>query len=148
MTRYLELAGLGKWVSGTAPPTRGRGLDQAHWLPSNSKGAWGRGRVSFQSLCLNRVPCPLSLSCPPNHHLSCFASWAKIILNHLLCAAKLHPHHLCPRKSRHALCVFSTVKNLFFSRCILEQSFMNLQQMFLSPFIFLFQRNCNRLCFN
>lgn len=48
MTRYPELAGLGKWVSGTAPPTQGRGLDQAHWLPSNSKSAWGRGRVSFK----------------------------------------------------------------------------------------------------
>lgn len=149
MTRYPELADLGKWVSGTAPPTRGRGLDQAHWLPSNSKSPWGRGKVSFQPLCPNRDPCPLSLLCPPNHPLSCFASWAKTILNYLLCVAKLHlHHHLCPMKSRHAQCVFGTVKNFFFSRCILEQSFMNPQQMFLSPFIFLFQRNCNRLCFN
>lgn len=114
------------------PSHEGVGLEPAHWLPGNLKRAGG-------------VIQPL-LSAGPHTTDSPVLPLGQTLKSPLR-VARPHPHQLCPVRSIHAPGLCTAVRR-FFSHCTLEQSFTSPRQMFLSPFIFLFQRNCNRLCFN
>lgn len=144
MTRCPAGGDLGKWVSGTSPPTRGRGLALAHWLPSNLKRAGG---VVLPFLPAQGArPSPF-MSTKPWSFLFC-----PIGQNHPkpppLCTRSHPPLALPIGEQTCAVPLQHRQEFLLLPLCTLERSFMNPQQMSLSPFIFLFQRNCNRLCFN
>ena len=144
MTRCPADGNLGKWVSGTAPPTIGRGLDLAHWLPSHLEKA---GEVIQPFLpAQGSWPSPFMSTKPQSLWL------CPIGQNHLKpppLYTRPHPPPALPNGEQTCSGPLQRCQEfLLLTFCILEQSFMNPQQMFLSPFIFLFQRTCNRLCFN
>lgn len=135
MTKGPTPGDLGKQVSSIALPLEA-GLRPLSLVARQCEESW-RGYSAVLG-CLEALS-PLPFYAAP---------LAKTILN-LCIAGPPTPPALPDGEQTNMACALQGCQEfLFLTLCILEQSFMNPQQMFLSPFIFLFQRNCNRLRFN